>query len=302
MHFHFFVMVVVVSLYQDWLPFLAAVGYVFVHHGIFGALDPGSVFNHPAAISHPWKWAAVHAFFITGISLASLVNWRLNEAHLAQRRRAEGSPAGGEPDRRAVGRGGPDAGRRPRARPCRAAGHRRGHRTDVGPVRGLLLQRLGPVGELLPALQPVGGTGRGLRRFPHAPGDRRVRSHVRRGGRRPASTTSRSTPATARTRPIGGCRRAISRCAATSPRPSCPGAPSSAGCSSGTPRRVASASRTNASPSGSPPTPPWPSRTPASTPPNGAPGSRRRRRASGSRSWPRPGDGSSPRPSTSTPC
>ena len=50
---------------------------------------PGSVFNHPAAISHPWRWAAVHAFFITGISLASLVNWRLNEAHLAQRRRAE---------------------------------------------------------------------------------------------------------------------------------------------------------------------------------------------------------------------
>ena len=89
MHFHFFVMVVVVSLYQDWLPFLAAVGYVFVHHGLLGALDPGSVFNHPAAINHPWRWAGVHAFFITGISLASLVNWRLNEGHLAQRRRAE---------------------------------------------------------------------------------------------------------------------------------------------------------------------------------------------------------------------
>ena len=89
MHFHFFVMVVVVSLYQDWLPFLAAVGYVFVHHGILGALDPGSVFNHPAAISHPWRWAAIHAVFISGISLASLVNWRLNESYLTQRRRAE---------------------------------------------------------------------------------------------------------------------------------------------------------------------------------------------------------------------
>ena len=89
MHFHFFVMVVVVSLYQDWLPFLAAVGYVFVHHGLLGALDPETVFNHPAAISQPWKWAGVHALFITGISLASLVNWRLNEAHLAQRKAAE---------------------------------------------------------------------------------------------------------------------------------------------------------------------------------------------------------------------
>jgi GAF domain-containing protein/anti-sigma regulatory factor (Ser/Thr protein kinase) len=89
MHFHFFVMVAVVALYQDWLPFLAAVGYVFVHHGMLGALDPGSVFNHPAALDSPWKWAAVHAFFITGISIASLVNWRLTESHLAQRRRAE---------------------------------------------------------------------------------------------------------------------------------------------------------------------------------------------------------------------
>jgi GAF domain-containing protein/anti-sigma regulatory factor (Ser/Thr protein kinase) len=89
MHFHFFLMVVVVSLYQDWLPFLAAVGYVFIHHGLLGALDPESVFNHPAAITHPWKWAGVHALFITGISLASLVNWRLNEAHLAQRQAAE---------------------------------------------------------------------------------------------------------------------------------------------------------------------------------------------------------------------
>jgi serine phosphatase RsbU (regulator of sigma subunit)/anti-sigma regulatory factor (Ser/Thr protein kinase) len=89
MHFHFFLMVVVVSLYQDWLPFLTAVGYVFVHHGLFGALDPETVFNHPAAINHPWKWAAIHALFITGISFASLVNWRLNEAHLAQRQLAE---------------------------------------------------------------------------------------------------------------------------------------------------------------------------------------------------------------------
>ncbi|MEY2420595.1 MAG: hypothetical protein QOI95_662 [Acidimicrobiaceae bacterium] len=82
MHFHFFVMVAVVSLYQDWLPFLAAIAYVLVHHGVLGALDPESVFNHPSAIDHPWRWAAVHALFISGISAACLVNWRLNERHL----------------------------------------------------------------------------------------------------------------------------------------------------------------------------------------------------------------------------
>jgi GAF domain-containing protein/anti-sigma regulatory factor (Ser/Thr protein kinase) len=89
MHFHFFVMVAVVSLYQDWLPFLAAVGYVFIHHAVLGSIDPHSVFNHQAAWNHPWRWAGIHATFIAGISAACLVNWRLNEETLDQRRSAE---------------------------------------------------------------------------------------------------------------------------------------------------------------------------------------------------------------------
>ncbi|HUR49442.1 MAG TPA: SpoIIE family protein phosphatase [Acidimicrobiales bacterium] len=85
MHFHFFVMVGVVSLYQDWIPFLAAIGYVLIHHGVAGVLDPGSVYNHYAAINGPWKWAAIHAFFIAGSSTAALVNWRLSERMVEQR-------------------------------------------------------------------------------------------------------------------------------------------------------------------------------------------------------------------------
>ena len=79
MHFHFFVMVALVSLYQDWLPFLAAIGYVFVHHGLLGALDAASVYNHAAARNDPWKWAGIHALFISGISAVCLVTWRMNE-------------------------------------------------------------------------------------------------------------------------------------------------------------------------------------------------------------------------------
>jgi serine phosphatase RsbU (regulator of sigma subunit)/anti-sigma regulatory factor (Ser/Thr protein kinase) len=89
MHFHFFVMVAVVSLYQDWLPFLTAVAYVFVHHAVLGSVDPKSVFNHPAAWHHPWKWAGIHALFIAGISVACLVAWRLNEDSLELQRLAE---------------------------------------------------------------------------------------------------------------------------------------------------------------------------------------------------------------------
>ena len=83
MHFHFFVMVAVVALYQDWICFLAAIAYVLVHHGILGAIDPGSVFNHYAALNHPWKWAAIHAFFVAGISVACLVTWREDEDLIA---------------------------------------------------------------------------------------------------------------------------------------------------------------------------------------------------------------------------
>jgi signal transduction histidine kinase len=78
-HFHFFVMIGVISLYQDWAPFLLAVGYVVVHHGTAGVLDPESVYNHPAAIRNPWLWAGIHGLFILGACAVSLVAWRLNE-------------------------------------------------------------------------------------------------------------------------------------------------------------------------------------------------------------------------------
>lgn len=89
MHFHFFVIVVVISLYQDWLPFLSAIAYVLIQHGIFGAINPGSVFNHPSAMEYPWRWAGVHSLFIAAISVASIVNWRVNERHAQQATAAE---------------------------------------------------------------------------------------------------------------------------------------------------------------------------------------------------------------------
>ena len=84
MHFHFFVMVGVVTLYQDWRPFLVAIGYVVVHHGAMGALAPASVYNHPAAIASPWRWAAVHGSFILAMSATGIVTWKLNELLLAK--------------------------------------------------------------------------------------------------------------------------------------------------------------------------------------------------------------------------
>jgi GAF domain-containing protein len=84
MHFHFFVVVIIIALYQEWLPFLLPIGYVVLHHGLIGTLIPTHVYNHPAAWAHPWQWAAIHGLFIIVASLASLVTWRNNEAARTQ--------------------------------------------------------------------------------------------------------------------------------------------------------------------------------------------------------------------------
>jgi diguanylate cyclase (GGDEF)-like protein len=81
-HFHFFVMIGVLTLYQDWVPFLVAIGYVVVHHGLGGLLAPASVYSHDDAIAHPWRWALIHGGFVLAASAAHIVAWRTNENQL----------------------------------------------------------------------------------------------------------------------------------------------------------------------------------------------------------------------------
>src|SRR4030081_4000193 len=66
--FHFFILVGVVVLYQEWWPFLIGILFVVLHHGIVGGLAPQSVYNNPAASSEPWKWAVLHGISILGMS------------------------------------------------------------------------------------------------------------------------------------------------------------------------------------------------------------------------------------------
>jgi diguanylate cyclase (GGDEF)-like protein len=86
MHFAFFVVVVVLTVYEDWIPFLLAVGFVLLHHGIMGTLDPRAVFSNPAAWANPWAWAALHAMFVALAGVAGVTAWRLNEQVRARMR------------------------------------------------------------------------------------------------------------------------------------------------------------------------------------------------------------------------
>ena len=78
-HFHFFVMIPVIALYEAWAPFTLAVAYVLIHHGVMGTLNPAAVYGHSAARERPWVFAGVHAAFFAFACIACVVNWWLHE-------------------------------------------------------------------------------------------------------------------------------------------------------------------------------------------------------------------------------
>ena len=75
-HFHFFVTMSVLAMYEDWLPYGLGVAFVFVHHAVLGAVAPVLAFGHDA---HPIGMAAIHAGFILAAGVANIALWRSNE-------------------------------------------------------------------------------------------------------------------------------------------------------------------------------------------------------------------------------
>lgn len=78
-HFHFFVVLPLISLYRDWRPLAVGLVYVFVHHMIASLLSPGSVFNHAAAIARPLLWSLIHAAYVLMLMAVILAYWRFSE-------------------------------------------------------------------------------------------------------------------------------------------------------------------------------------------------------------------------------
>ena len=92
-HFHFFIVLALISVYEDWVPFALAFVYVAVHHGVLGAVAPEHVLSAHAG-DDPMVWAAVHAIAIATAGVANVVTWQLNsdvrsDAKLGERRYRE---------------------------------------------------------------------------------------------------------------------------------------------------------------------------------------------------------------------
>lgn len=75
-HFLYFIGVGVVALYEDWVSFVIAIGYVGFHHSLFGLVDWFAVYNHPAAQANPVIWGSIHAFGLLTLATTITLLWQ----------------------------------------------------------------------------------------------------------------------------------------------------------------------------------------------------------------------------------
>ena len=75
-HFHYFVTVAVIALYQDWTVYLLAIGFVLVQHGVIAV--------RPDGLAGDWGTAALHAAAVLAESAVLVLFWRANEVSRVQ--------------------------------------------------------------------------------------------------------------------------------------------------------------------------------------------------------------------------
>ncbi|MFG1605889.1 methyl-accepting chemotaxis protein [Actinoplanes sp. NPDC049265] len=82
LHFHFFVVIALIGLYQDWLAFALAVLLVAGHHFGIGLLAPGLVYGEHSGHSAGAVFgrALLHAAFVLAMSAAQITYWHFDAA------------------------------------------------------------------------------------------------------------------------------------------------------------------------------------------------------------------------------
>ena len=78
-HFHFFIMIGFIALYQDWVPFLLNIGFTVLSHGIGSSLVPDLMFSHTSAQEHPWEWSLIHGVAVLAACVGVVVFWKSTE-------------------------------------------------------------------------------------------------------------------------------------------------------------------------------------------------------------------------------
>jgi signal transduction histidine kinase len=72
-HFHFFVTIGLIALYQDWAPFVWNFGFTVLSHGIGSRFLPDDLFSHLAGQHRPWTWAIIHGLAVLAASIGTMM-------------------------------------------------------------------------------------------------------------------------------------------------------------------------------------------------------------------------------------
>jgi signal transduction histidine kinase len=78
-HFHFFIMIGFIALYQDWVPFLWNVMFTVLSHGLGSALRTDLIFTHPAGQTSPWVWSGIHGVAVLAACCGVVIFWETTE-------------------------------------------------------------------------------------------------------------------------------------------------------------------------------------------------------------------------------
>jgi signal transduction histidine kinase len=78
-HFHFFIMIGFIALYQDWVPFLWNVVFTVLSHGMGSVWQTNLIFNHPAGQTSPWVWSGIHGAAVLAACCGVVIFWETTE-------------------------------------------------------------------------------------------------------------------------------------------------------------------------------------------------------------------------------
>jgi hypothetical protein len=98
-HLHVYVSLVLIALYCDWRPYVAAVLLVVAHHLGLGTFIPSAVFAQSSHRNAPLTWALVHAAFVVLETGAVMLWWQASSAERGRAVSASAAIADAERDR-----------------------------------------------------------------------------------------------------------------------------------------------------------------------------------------------------------
>ncbi|MGE3286628.1 MAG: sensor histidine kinase [Pseudonocardia sp.] len=78
-HFHFFVIIGFIAIYQDWAPFLVNITLTVLMHGVGSAWRQDLIFSHAAGQASPWTWSVLHGSAVLAACIGMTMFWRYTE-------------------------------------------------------------------------------------------------------------------------------------------------------------------------------------------------------------------------------